>query len=245
MQYGFELEFDKINQNLGRVISDFGNTLDVIFPPMFVKERENVLYTLESFLSSDLNFYRNEKISRDEINNFLDYIDRNNLQLFYHSLGQINFTQLRDQTNYLHILYLSLLLENIIKVIGRKSKKRDLELSLSHYIVPKKILDKYFSSEGWKHSLFNNWTLTTVDSSTNIKEKILNDISKANFHKKSVWNQIIKMFLVCGIARNLSTHEHSKVFQIDRETYLIFVNNIVSAIWFTWKYAIDKGYLSQ
>lgn len=245
IQDGFDLKFEYINQKLGRVISDFKNTLDVIFPPMFSDERENVLYTLNSSLSSDLNFNRFENVSRDEIKEFLNYMDVNNLQLFYHSLGQINLVQLRDKTVYLHIFYLSLLLENMMKLIGRKSRKRDLELFLSKYREMKKTLNKFFNSEGWIHSLSSHWSLTNVDYYTNIKEKISKDISSTMFHKKDKWSQIIKMFLVCGIARNLSAHEHSIVYNIDRETYLILINNIVSAIWFTWKYALEKGYISS
>ncbi|MDO8549766.1 MAG: hypothetical protein Q7S39_06410 [Ignavibacteria bacterium] len=83
MQYGFDLEFETINQKLGRVISDFGNTLDVVFPPMFAKERDSVLYTLDSFLSSELNFNKYNNVPREEIKGFLHFIDSNNLQLFY------------------------------------------------------------------------------------------------------------------------------------------------------------------
>jgi len=244
MQYGFDLEYDFINNELGRVTRNLGNTLDVIFPQIFSKERENVLYTLDSFLSSDLNFNKYENVSRKEIQEFLSFIDSKNLQLFYHSLGQINLTQLRNQTIYLHIFYLSLLLENIIKVIGRKSKKKELEIYLSGRREMKKTLDKFFSLEGWRHALSSNWSLTNVVPSSNINEKILNDISKATFHKNNAWNRIIKMFLVCGVSRNLSAHEQSKIYTINRETYLTLVNNIVSAIWFTWQYGIKNGYLN-
>jgi len=51
------------------------------------------------------------------------------------------------------------------------------------------------------------------------------------------------MFLVCGLARNISAHEHSKVYQFDSETFLSLLNNNNTAIWFTWKYAIKKGYI--
>lgn len=246
MHDGFNLEYENINKKLGRVISNPRNTLDVIFPPLFAKEKENVLYTLDSILSDNLSYYRFENVSRDEIKEFLSFMDLNNLQLFYHSLGQINFANYIDQSIYLHLFYLSLLLENFIKVIGRKSAKKDLEFFFSNYKEMKKSLVKLFDSEGWRHSLSSHWAKhTTIDSSFNIKEKILNDISKGCFHQKKEWNKIIKMFLTCGIARNLSAHEQSIVYNLDRETYLILMNNIVSAIWFTWKFAVKEGYIND
>lgn len=244
MQDGFDLEYEKINQKLGRVISDFGNTLDIIFPPIFAKERENVFYTLDSFLSSDLNFNRYEKVSREEVKEFLDFIDSKNLQLFYYSLGQINLTQLREQTIYLHVFYLSLFFENIIKIIARSSNKKELVVSFSDRLEMKQTIDKYFDQEGWRHELSSNLKLTEVVFGSDISERILNEIANGQFHNREEWNKIIKMFLVSVFARNLSAHEQSKVMQIDRETYLILVNNIVSAIWFTWKYALKHGYIS-
>ncbi len=244
MQYGFDLEFDYINKQLGRVVSDYGNTLDVIFPPIFAKERENILYTLGLFLSSELSFCRYVNVSREEIKEFLDFIDSKNLQLFYYSLGQINLTQLREQTIYLHVFYLSLFFENIIKIIARSSNKKELVISFSDRLEMKQTIDKYFDQEGWRHELSSNWKLTEVVFGSDISERILNEITNGQFHNREEWNKIIKMFLVSGFARNLSAHEHSKIYHIDREAYLTLVNNIVSAIWFTWKYAIRNKYIS-
>ncbi|OGU38753.1 MAG: hypothetical protein A2315_01280 [Ignavibacteria bacterium RIFOXYB2_FULL_35_12] len=244
MQYGFDLEFDYINKQLGRVVSDYGNTLDVIFPPMFAKERENILYTLGLFLSSKLSCCRYVNVSREEIKEFLDFIDSKNLQLFYYSLGQINLTQLREQTIYLHVFYLSLFFENIIKIIARSSNKKELVIFFSDRLEMKQTIDKYFDQEGWRHELSSNWKLTEVVFGSDINERILNEITNGQFHNREEWNKIIKMFLVSVFARNLSAHEQSKVMQIDRETYLILVNNIVSAIWFIWKYALKTGYIS-
>jgi len=250
MQNGFDLKFEYINQKLGRVISDFKNTLDVIFPPMFSDERENVLHALNSHLSSDLNFYRFENVSRDEIKEFLNYMDANNLQLFYHSLGQINLTQFRSQSIYLHVLYLSLLLENFIKLISRKNLIHELFKSFGKQITLKPSIKKFFETENWAEYLFKKdkklWDeYTKIDASTNIITRIKSQIASIEIEELKGGNQIIRMFLVCGFARNLSAHEHSKIFDIDRETYLILVNNIVSAIWFTWKYALEKGYISS
>lgn len=249
MQDGFDLEYDFINKELGRVIHNFGNTLDVIFPQIFSKERENVLYTLDSFLSSDLNFNKYENVSRKEIQEFLNFIDSKNLQLFYHSLGQINLTQLKGQTIYLHIFYLSLLLENAIKLISSTSASPVLFERFKVFQTLKPSIKNYFKDEEWIKILFDKksklWeNYTKVNISTNINERVKVEIDSINIKGSKDSNQIVKMFLVCGFARNLSAHEHSKVYAINRETYSILVNNIVSAIWFTWKYAIKNGYIN-
>lgn len=248
MQDGFGLEYDFIKNKLGRVIHNFGNTLDVIFPQIFSKERENVLYTLASFLSNGLNFYKYENVSKEEIKQFLNFLDSKNLQLFYHSLGKINFTQLNSQTNYLHVFYLSLLLENVIKIISSTSTSTVLSEQFKGFQTLKPSIKYYFKQEKWLNILFDNKTKlwenhTKVNVSTNINERVKVEISSLNIEGPKDSNQIIKMFLVCGFARNLSAHEHSKVYSIKRETYLILVNNIVSAIWFTWKYALKNGYI--
>ncbi len=245
MMEGYDQNYDEINKKLGRVIPNFKNTLDVIFPKPFADERENILDTLASPLSSDLNFYKFENVTKEEIKLFIEFLDENNLQLFYYSLGQINITQFNNQSIYLHVLYLSLLLENVIKIIGRNSKNNKLAISLK-YGEMKKILSKFFEPEGWIHSLMEHWAdNTTIDSLTNINNKIFKNIAKGKFHKKEEWNRIIQMFLTCGLARNIAAHEHSKVITNNLDLYLTLLNNVVSAIWFTWKYAKSKGYISS
>jgi len=248
MQNGFDLEFETINKNLGRVIRDYGNTLDAIFPPIFAKERENVLYNLNSFLSDNKNFYPYKDVVKKEIEAFLEFLDKNNLQLFYYSLGQINKTQLMDQTIYLHAFYLSLLLENVIKIISRKNSTLEFSSSLVKLKTLKPSLKEFFMSEKWQEVLFNKkdrwWEkYTEVNLSTDINLHLKTKIASFKVMKSEKLNQIMRMFLTCGFARNLSAHEHAKMFHIDREVYLTMVNTIVSAIWFTWKYAIKKKYI--
>ncbi|MDO8549767.1 MAG: hypothetical protein Q7S39_06415 [Ignavibacteria bacterium] len=162
----------------------------------------------------------------------------------FSTLGQINITQLSDQTIYLHIFYLSLFFENIIKIIARASNKKELVVSFSDRVELQQTIYRFFKKEGWYTELRNNWELTEVVFGSDIRKRIFNEISIGKFHNKQEWNEIIKMFLVSVFARNLSAHEQSKVMQIDRETYLILVNNIVTAIWFSWKYAVNSGYIS-
>ena len=102
MEHAFNISFDQISDQLGKAIPSFSKTLDVIFPKEFSQERENILHTLKSYLTSKLNFYRFENVSKDEIYSFLCFLENNNLQLFYYSLGQINITQFRNQTVKFH-----------------------------------------------------------------------------------------------------------------------------------------------
>ena len=243
MQNGYDLEFDTINKKLGRVIRDFGNTLDVIYPPMFAEEKKNVQFTLNSFLSSNKNFHRFESVTREEINDFLLFIETNNLQLFYYSIGQINITQLRDQTIYIHVFYLSLLFENILKIIARSGADKELVIYLEEERLLQKVIHKFFKEEGWYSKLAKNWNLTKVVIGLDIRKRIYDDISIKTFHNNKKWNNIIKMFLVSILARNISAHEQTKIRDIDLETYLVLVNNIVTAIWFSWKYALRKKYI--
>jgi len=246
MMEGYDLNYDEINKKLGRVIPSFKNTLDVIFPKPFAEERENVLYTLKSSLSSNLTFYNYKNITRAEIEHFLKYLDSNNLQLFYYSLGKINFVQFRNESIYLHLFYLSLLLENIIKFIIRRSKNNKKVIFFNEHIELKRILNNYFESEGWRHSLSQHWSkITTIDYKTDVNVKVFNNIAKGSFHKNKEWNRIIKMFLTCGLARNIAAHDHFKVRNYNTETYLTLLNNIISAVWFTWEYAENNGYVSN
>ena len=246
MMEGYDLNYDEINKKLGRVIPSFKNTLDVIFPKPFAEERENVLYTLKSSLSSNLTFYNYKNITRVEIERFLKYLDSNNLQLFYYSLGKINFVQFRNESIYLYLFYLSLLFENFIKIISRKGKINKIITLLNKDSELKKILNIYFETEGWRHSLSENWhENTTIDYKTDVNVKVFNNIAKGSFHKNKEWNRIIKMFLTCGLARNIAAHDHSKVRNYNRETYLTLLNNTISAVWFTWEYAENNGYVSN
>lgn len=194
MQNGFDLEFETINKYLGRLTQDFGNTLDVIFPPIFAKEKENVKYTLNSFLSSNFNFHKYENVSKYEINDFLNFIDSNNLQLFYYSLGQINLTQLRDQTIYLHVFYLSLLFENIVKSIARGSEKKDLIISFSKRKELLKTISAFFQKEGWYTELKKNWPLTEVLFNSNVENIICKKFQREYFIRKMNGTELLKCF---------------------------------------------------
>lgn len=241
---GLHTEFDQVNKKLGRVISDFRNTLDVIFPKPFAEERENVLYTLKSALTSDLNFYKPEDVDKEKVEEFLRFLEANNLELFYYSLGQINDSFYRDTRIYVHIFYLSLLFENVLKIIGRSSLDTEIVDFFNSSTMIKKSICKFFNKEDWVPTIRHEWeNYTTFSPSLDLKTRLFVEIEKTTFSKNGNNNSAIKMLLTSGLARNLSAHEHSKVFTNDSKIILCLLNNVVAAIWFTWEYALDKGFL--
>jgi len=162
---GYNLKYEDVNDKLGRVIPNFNNTLDVIFPKPFADERDNVMHTLPSSFSHSLNFNEAKNVTKDETESFLLFLEQNNLQLFYYSLGQININYSRNQSIFLHLSYLSLLLESIIKIIIKKTNNMEFEINLTSYSEMKKLLNSFFKSEGWRHSLSTHWTeYTVIDS---------------------------------------------------------------------------------
>ncbi|MFZ1288504.1 MAG: hypothetical protein WAR79_00315 [Melioribacteraceae bacterium] len=239
---GLDVEYDHINQKLGRVISDFRNTLDVIFPKPFAEERENVLNTLSSAVTSNLSFYTYKDISKEKVEKFLIFLEQNNLHLFYYSLGQINISIYRDKSVYIHVFHLSLLFENVLKLIGRKSSVVDLVEAFNNPQTLKPSIETLFATEGWISDFKRPWKdYTKITPNTDLNHKLFNEIKETRFTKNEINNNIIKMFLTSGVARNLSAHEHSKIFTNDINIFLTLLNNVVSAIWFTWEYALDKG----
>ncbi|MCB0743481.1 MAG: hypothetical protein KDC67_06225, partial [Ignavibacteriae bacterium] len=246
MTDGLNLEYEQINKKLGRVITDFRNTLDVIFPKPFAEERENVLYTLSSALTSKISFYRYNDIPKEKVEEFFEFLEKNNLHLFYYSLGQINISMYRDTSVYIHVFYLSLLFENILKKIGRNASDTELVDFFNSPKMLKQAIVKYYNDEDWSSILQEKWKIyTSFSPSLDVNNRLFHEIKESTFSVNENNNNIIKMFLTCGLARNLSAHEHSKVFTNDIDIFLTLVNNVVAAIWFTYKYALDKGLISK
>jgi len=243
---GLHTDFDQVNKKLGRVIPDFRNTLDVIFPKPFAEERENVLYTLKSALTSDLNFYKHENVDKEKVEDFLRFLENNNLELFYYSLGQINESFHRDTSIYVHIFYLSLLFENVLKIIGRGSSISEMVVQFSNLQTLKPAIKTLFADEEWLPEFNTVWErYSKIKPSTDLKLRLFKEIKETSFSDKKNHNNVIKMLLTCGIARNISAHEHSKVFTNEHDVILTLLNNIVAAIWFTWDYALSKGFLTD
>jgi hypothetical protein len=142
-----------------------------------------------------------------------------------------------------YAIYLAIFVETLLKELI-KSHTNDA------YIVDKRRFDFYKSLEyfykdqiWWKKICKENlWQVTKTDSKKTI-ELILRDeiLSKIFDSSSELHNETIKMFLVCGLVRNYSAHKQQDLFHLDHEAYRLIFLNIVSGIWFCWKYAEKKN----
>lgn len=245
---GYGITIEDIVKKVGRVTHHFRDTLNVIFPDELLEAKENASYTMKSFLESNPAIKKIYDVTDKDIENFLNYMVDHNLVLFFQSFEQLNkdwlsnriFAQSGRQS---FIINLSLLLEVLLKTVGRNGRDKDLVNYFSKRRLLLDTLKGFYKSKKWWSLLCHNWKkLTDVTNTTDITDLLQEKIFKSNFHStNSEWNSIIKMFLVCGVARNLSAHEHHKLFPLSREMYQLIIAQIVSALWYSWKYAEKKG----
>ena len=108
----------------------------------------------------------------------------------------------------------------------------------------KKSLDRYFGEEPWEKLLSTEWkNYTLVFPETDIAARINSDILSRHFHETSVWDFVIKVFLITGLSRNTAGHHSTKINDLDNATLLIILKNAVYATYVIWKYAQRNQYL--
>lgn len=244
---GYGITTEEIVKKVGRVTHHFKDTLHVIFPDELSEAKENATFTMKSFLESSPTIKRVYDVTDKDIENFLNYMVNHDLVLFFQTLEQFNkdwfsnepFAQSGRQS---HVIYLSLFLETLLKTIGRTTRDTALQSFFSDQQTFLFTLKGFFKHEPWWSTLRKNWSLTKITDATDIDNLLESTTAKSDFcPTNSDWDNLVKMFLVCGIARNLSAHEHHKLFPLEREVYRLMISQIVSALWFSWKYAEKKG----
>ncbi|MDP2208364.1 MAG: hypothetical protein Q8K98_06280 [Bacteroidota bacterium] len=245
---GHGIAAEDIVKKVGRVTGHFKDTLHVIFPDELLEAKNNASNTMKSFLKSNLTIVTVLDVTDKDIENFLNYMIDHNLVIFFQTLEQLNknlfsnklFAQSGRQSNVINI---SLLLEVLLKTVARSSTDKNLVIYFSERRQLLDTLRGFYKSKPWWSLLCDNWKkLTDVTDTTDIADLLQDKIFKSNFHStNSEWNSIIKMFLVCGVARNISAHEHPKLFHLSREVYQLIISQVLSALWFSWKYAEKEG----
>ena len=235
LQDGYELELETIKEKVGKIIFPKDKySLDVIFPDEFEEEKHMFKYNLPSYLNQKYTLNKVKAVPKDRIEKFISFIEKNNLQLLFHSIGYSELAMSRSKQSLLRVMYLSLVLESLVKIILKEKKSLSTE-SIEKYGGLGKVISMIFKNEGWISTLKHHWpACTTVTPNTNIDRLLLDKIIPTQFHSNNDWENIIKMFLIAGLARNISAHDHASINIIRNDTYLYLLNNTVASIWYVW-----------
>jgi hypothetical protein len=244
---GYGLTIEEIIKKVGRITYHFKDTLNVIFPDEVADAKEKTAVILKTYLDTNPHVYDDHDINKGDIEKFLNYLETKDLIHFYQVLDQLSadwfssksFSQSKRQS---HVIYLSLLLEVLLKTIARSGNHRELSdiFSSRHQLIG--TLREFFKYEPWWSILKSNWKLAEITDKTNIKDLLQNRIMNNTFHSvNKTWDNIVRMFLVCGVTRNLSAHEHQKLIPLTIDIYQLMVSQIVLALWFSWVYAEKRN----
>ena len=243
-------------EKVGKIGGYFSNALDIIFPDLLEKAKEDAQRTILNHLENYNEILPEEyRVKDSDISELCAYCKENGFSLLLQTIQELNtdwhnINAFTENNLFTHLRNLATLFEDFIKHIGENSKVQSIKNEFdpakewTRTLYPS--MQKIYGSK--KHHKADWWDKfdTRRKPYGHVKpdevDKKVEEILDENTFDTKVWEQYVARNLILTyVARNFGAHRVRHQDRLFRFYYISLIDSLLQTLVFIWKYSKQNG----